>query len=117
MTITGTDLNLTEAFIDKFADTPEQAEAVKKVLGVNSEVEKLADSYTPYLPFPEVPRMSDADVLAHAEQAIEQFTEWVASFPDDDPTPLKERERCLVLARRDLARLEARNANTDGDNR
>lgn len=106
MGITGTDLNLTEAFIDKFADTPEQAESVKKVLGVTTEVERLAEAYTPYPPLPEPPRMSDADVIAHAEQTIERFTTWVASFPDDDPTPLPERERCLLLAKRDLARLK-----------
>ena len=79
---------------------------MRRVLGVQEEADALALAYAPEPPLPEV-FQPHVDHLAHARETITRYTAWVDSYPDDDPTPLRVRERTLRLAHLDLARLEA----------
>ena len=99
------DVDLVEQVIDRVAETPDEAAAMRRVLGVQQEADALALAYSPEPPLPEV-FVPQVDHLAHARTTIQRYTAWVASYPDDDPTPLRVRERTLRLAHLDLARLE-----------
>lgn len=103
-TLSGNDLKLTEQFIEKMSDSPEQAEAVKKVLGFSERAEQVAREYTPDQPV--YIHKSTIDHLGRADEVIEFYQNWVESFPDDDPTPLEERQRVLDKAKKNKIRLE-----------
>ena len=100
------DVDVAEQVIDRICDTPDEAAAMRRVLGVQAEADMLTIA-----PSPEPPPLPvfqpQVDHLAHAREAITRYTAWVDSYPDDDPTPLRVRERTLRLAHLDLARLEA----------
>lgn len=99
------DVDLVEQVIDRVAETPDEAAAMRRVLGVQQEADALALAYSPEPPLPEV-FQPQVDHLSHARATIDRYTAWVAAYPDDDPTPLRVRERTLRLAHLDLARLE-----------
>lgn len=99
------DVDLVEQVIDRVAETDDEAAAMRRVLGVQQEADALALAYAPEPPPPEV-FQPQVDHLAHTRTAIQRYTAWVESYPDDDPTPLRVRERTLRLAHLDLARLE-----------
>ena len=103
-TLSGNDLKLTEEFIEKMSDSPEQAEAVKKVLGFSEKAEQVTKEYTPDLPV--YVHKSTIDHLGRANEVIEHYQKWVDSYPDDDPTPLGERQRVLEKAIKNKTRLE-----------
>lgn len=99
------DVDLVEQVIDRVTENHDEAAAMRRVLGVQQESDALALAYSPEPPLPEVfqPRV---DHLAHARTTIDRYTAWVEAYPDDDPTPLRVRERTLRLAHLDLQRLE-----------
>lgn len=97
------DLDLVEQMLGRIA-SPEEADAARRVLGLDREADRLAAAYWPAHP-PHVSVGLDFDHLAVAHAAVDRYTAWVASYPDDDPTPMATRERTLRLARRDLERL------------
>lgn len=99
------DVDLVEQVIDRVAETDDEAAAMRRVLGVQQEADALALAYSPEPPLPEV-FVPQVDHLAHARKTITRYTAWVEAYPDDDPTPLRVRERTLRLAHLDLARLE-----------
>lgn len=99
------DVDLVEQVIDRVAETDDEAAAMRRVLGVQKEADTLALAYAPEPPLPEV-FQPQVDHLSHARATIDRYTAWVASYPDDDPTPLRVRERTLRLAHLDLQRLE-----------
>lgn len=103
-TLSANDLKLTEEFIEKMSDSPEQAEAVKKVLGVTDRAEMVANEYTPDRPT--YIHESTIDHIGRADEVIEFYQDWVDSYPDDDPTPLEERQRVLDKAKKNKIRLE-----------
>lgn len=100
-----TDVDLVEQVIDRVTETDDEAAAMRRVLGVQQEADALAMAYSPEPPLPPV-FQPQVDHLAHARTTIQRYTAWVESYPDDDPTPLRVRERTLRLAHLDLARLE-----------
>lgn len=99
------DVDLVEQVIDRVTENQDEAAAMRRVLGVQQEADTLALAYSPEPPLPEV-FQPQVDHLAHARTTIQRYTAWVESYPDDDPTPLRVRERTLRLARLDLARLD-----------
>lgn len=99
------DVDLVEQVIDRVTETDGEAAAMRRVLGVQQEADTLAMAYSPEPPLPPV-FQPQVDHLAHARTTIQRYTAWVESYPDDDPTPLRVRERTLRLARLDLARLD-----------
>lgn len=99
------DVDLVEQVIDRVTENPDEAAAMRRVLGVQDEADALALAYAPEPPLPEV-FVPQVDHLAHARTTIDRYTAWVASYPDDDPTSLRVRERTLRLAHLDLQRLE-----------
>lgn len=99
------DVDLVEAVIDRVAESDDEAAAMRRVLGVQQEAETLALAYSPEPPLPPV-FTPNVDHLAHARATVDRYTAWVEAYPDDDPTPLRVRERTLRLAHMDLARLE-----------
>lgn len=103
-TPSGNDLRLTEEFIEKISDSPEQAEAVKKVLGFSEKVELVSREYTPDVPV--YVHRSTIDHLGRADEVIAHYQAWVDSYPDDDPTSLEERQRVLDKAKKNKTRLE-----------
>lgn len=98
-----TDLKLTEEFIEKISDSPEQAEAVKNVLGITKENERLIEAYTPERPTVHL-AMDTYDRVEMAQRAVDRYTEWVESYPDEEPVPLAERQRVLLKAKKTLER-------------
>lgn len=100
------DVDLVEQVIDRVAETGEEAAALRRVLGVQGEADRLAEAYAPEAPLPPVFR-PQVDHVAHARATLVRYQAWVDSFPDGDDTPLAVRERTLRLAQRTLARLEA----------
>lgn len=100
------DVDLVEQVIARVAESEAETAALRRVLGVQDEADRLAEMYAPEPPLPPV-FQPQVDHLAHARATIARYVEWVDSFPDDDVTPLRVRERTLRLARMDLARLEA----------
>lgn len=101
------DVDLVEQVIDRVAETDDEAAAMRRVLGVQDEADELALAHSPEPPLPPV-FQPQVDHLAHARATFDRYTAWVDAHPDDDPTPLPERERILRLARLDLQRLESR---------
>lgn len=101
------DVDIVERVIDRLAESKDEADAMRRVLGIEAEAEQLALAYAPEPPLPSVfePRV---DHVEHARRTVARYAERVESYPDDDPTPLAERERALALARLDLKRLEGR---------
>ena len=102
-----TDLDMVEAMIDRIAIDDTEASAARRVFGLDDEANRLAAAYSPEPPPPPVHR-PDIDHAAHTREAITRYQGWVDSHPDDDPTPLRERERILHTARLALRRLEAK---------
>lgn len=100
------DVDLVEQMLARVA-TPEEAAAARRVLGVEREADSLALAHSPEPP-PPPPVGINIDHLDHARSTIARYTAWVDSYPDDDPTPLRERQRVLHLAHLDLERLENR---------
>lgn len=98
------DLDLVDRMLDRIA-TDDEAAAARRVFGVDAEADRLNAAFAPDLPpFPVVGE--GIDHLAHARAAVARYAAWADSHPDDDPTPMRERERTLRLARLDLERLE-----------
>lgn len=99
------DVDLVEQMLARIA-TPDEAAAARRVLGVDREADRLAAAYSPALP--PVALVEDGfDYLAVASDAVARYQAWVDSHPDDDPTPLRVRERTLRLAVASVQRLEA----------
>lgn len=99
------DVDLVEQVIGRVTETEDEAAAMRRVLGVQQEADALALAYSPEPPLPPV-FQPQVDHLAHAHETITRYTAWVEAYPDDDPTPLRVRERTLRLAHLDLRRLE-----------
>ena len=99
------DLDTIDQVLCRMCHTDEEIAAVKRVLGIEVEENRVTDAFTPARPpVPEFrPRVNH---LERAHAAVARYTTWVDSYPDDDPTPLLERERVLKNARLDLQRLE-----------
>lgn len=100
------DVDLVEQVIDRVAESSDEAAALRRVLGVQGEADRLAEAYAPEPPLPPV-FVPQVDHVAHARATLVRYQAWVDSFPDDDDTPLAVRERTLRLAQRTLVRLEA----------
>ena len=103
------DVDLVEQVIARVAESDDEVGALRRVLGVQDEADAPAVAYSPELPLPPV-FQPQVDHLTHARTTIARYEAWVESFPDDDATPLRARERTLRLARMDLARLETEGA-------
>lgn len=101
----GYDLGALDEVLGRLCQTGAERAAIKRVLGIEQQDRAAADAFTPARPPVPDPR-DEVDHLAHTREAIARYGAWVASFPDDDPTPLLERERVLDVARRNLRRLE-----------
>ena len=99
------DVGLVERMLERIA-TPEEAEAARRVLGMDRETDRLNQAYTPASP-PPAPVGSNVDHLAVARDALDRYQAWVDSYPDDDPTPLAKRERTLRIAIKAVQRLES----------
>lgn len=101
------DLDMVDGLLKRVCASDEETQAVKRVLGVDTEEHRVALAFSPEPPpVPEfVPQI---DHLEHARGAVGRYEAWVDSYPDDDPVPLRERQRTLRLARQDLRRLEAK---------
>lgn len=100
------DLDTLDAVLCRLCETDDEVASVKRVLGVEAQEQQVAAAFSPEPPsVPEfVPQI---DHLERAHAAVARYAAWVDSHPDNDPTPLHERERVLRLARLDLQRLEA----------
>ena len=98
------DVALVEQMLERIA-TPDEAAAARRVLGVDRQTELLSRAYAPAPPPPSL-AVGGVDLLVVAYDARARYAEWVASFPDDDPTPLHARERALRLAEASVVRLE-----------
>lgn len=99
------DLGTVETVLRRSCESDDEVAAVKRVLGVDKQDQRAADAYTPDLPPVPNPRPS-FDHTARTREAITRYSAWVEAYPDDDPTPLLERQRVLKIAQRNLQRLE-----------
>ena len=100
------DLDTLHDVLCRLCESDDEIAAVKRVLGVEAEEQRVTLAFSPEPPpIPEFKPQINHLERAHA--AIARYTAWVDSYPDDDPTPLRVRERTLRLAHLDLARLEA----------
>lgn len=98
------DLAAVDALLGRMCQTDVERLAVKRVLGVDKLDRVAAEAFTPERP--PVPDMRQAfDHVARTEETIARYQVWVDSYPDDDPTPLLERQRVLRRAQLDLQRL------------
>lgn len=100
------DVDLVERVIGRVAESADEEAALRRVLGVQAEADRLAMAYAPESP-PGPVFQPHVDHLSHCRSTVSRYQSWVESFPDDDDTPLPVRERTLRLALMDLARLEA----------
>lgn len=100
----GYDLNLINGVLLRVCVDDDEVAALKRVLGVDKQEVLAADAYVPEPP-PVPVAGSQFNHVQRTRDAIAKYSTWVASFPDDDPTPLLERERILRLAQLDLDRL------------
>lgn len=100
------DLEVVDELLCSLCDTPEQVQSVKRILGVDVQEQQVANAFTPEPP-PPPPVGQDIDHLAHGRATVARYQALVDSYPDDDPTPLRERQRYLQLAVRAVQRLEA----------
>ena len=99
------DLNTVDEVLCRLCDTDGEVSAFKRVLGVEDQETQVSNTFTPELPLnPEF--RPKVDHVAHAHRAVARYESWVASYPDEDRTPLAVRERALHLACLDLERLE-----------
>ena len=101
----GYDLGALDTVLGRLCQTDEERAAIRRVLGVEQQDRAAIDAFTPPLP-PDPDQLPQFDHLARTREAIDRYTAWVASYPDDDPTPLRERARVLRIAHRNLERLE-----------
>lgn len=99
------DLDTVDEVLCRLCDTPDEVAAVKRVLGVDAQERRAAQAFTPDRP-PPTPVGLNVDHLAVAQDAVTRYAAWVDSHPDDDPTPLRNRERALRLALRSVERLQ-----------
>lgn len=83
------------------ADDSDMTVAARDALGVDSLLEAEANAMAPQRP-PTPP----FDPLPVAVAAVDRYSAWVASYPDADPTPLRDRQRALTDASASLARLQ-----------
>lgn len=98
------DLDKVEVVLGRVCESDAELAAVKRVLGVEDQEMRVAGAFSPS---PQPPAFqSQIDHLAVARDALARYQAWVDSHPDDDPTPLRARERALVLARNSVLRLE-----------
>jgi len=101
------DLDTMHTVLCRLCESEDEIAAVKRVLGVEAEEQRVMNAFTPEPPPP--PEFKpQINHLERAHAAIARYTAWVDSYPDDDPTPLRERQRVLHLAHLDLERLESR---------
>lgn len=101
----GYDLGTLDEVLGRLCQTDAERAALKRVLGLEQQDRAAADAFTPERP-PAPETSEQCDHLARTREAVARYEARVASYPDDDPTPLLERERVLDLARRNLRRLE-----------
>ena len=101
----GYDLGAVDAVLGRLCQTDEERAAIKRVLGVEQQDRAAADAFTPERPPVPDPR-DEFDHVARTREAITRYSAWVDSYPDDDPTPLFERQRVLRIALTNLQRLE-----------
>lgn len=100
------DLDTMHDVLCRLCESEDEIAAVKRVLGVEAEEQRVMNAFTPEPP--PIPEFKpQVNHLERAHAAVARYTAWVESYPDDDPTPLTTRERTLRLAHLDLARLEA----------
>lgn len=107
------DIALVEQMLDRIAETPEEAAAAKRMLGVTAAAEKASQVWAPELPPEPVPEPVPVDHLSHTLKSIEHYEAWVASYPDEDPTSLPNRQHTLALAYRSLQRQQIKIALDD----
>ena len=100
------DLKVVDELLCSLCDTPEQVESVKRILGVDAQEQQVTNAFTPEPP-PPPPVGQDIDHLAHGRATVARYQALVEAYPDDDPTPLRERQRYLQLAVRAVQRLES----------
>ena len=100
----GYDLNAIEAVLSRVCVDEAEVSALKRVLGVDRQEVIAAEAFVPALP-PSPDPGSQFDHVQRTRDAIVRYSAWVDSFPDDDPTPLRERERVLRASRVNLRRL------------
>lgn len=100
----GYDLNLVNGVLLRVCVDDDEVAALKRVLGLDRQEVLASDAYAPQPP-PAPVGGSQFDHVQRTRDAIVKYSAWVASFPDDDPTTLLERERILRLAQLDLDRL------------
>lgn len=99
------DVTMVAQMLDRVAASPEEAAAARRVLGVDEAARRASLAMAPELPPPPELR-PDIDHVAHARGTVARYQTWTDSYPDDDPTPLRERARAVRLAVMDLQRLE-----------
>lgn len=100
------DVDLVEQMLARIA-TPDEAAAARRVLGIQREADRLTLAHSPKRP-PLSPVGQNVDHLKVARDALDRYTAWRDSHPDDDPTPLRERERTVRQAVWAVKRLENR---------
>lgn len=101
------DLNTVDALLSRLCESDDERAAAKRVMGVDRQERLAAEVYVPQLP-PQTPFRPTVDYLAVARDALARYRAWVESYPDDDPTPLRSRERALRRARESVEQLEGR---------
>lgn len=99
------DLNTVDEVLGRLCETDDERAAIKRVLAVEEQEQRITDAFTPERP-PRPAFRPQIDFVEHARRAVDRYTAWVDSYPDDDPTTLDKREHVLQLARLDLQRLE-----------
>lgn len=101
------DITLVERMLDRVAATPREAAAAKRLLGVQAAADRASLEWAPAPPPPPPLPLGQIDHVAHTLAAIAKYEQWVASYPDDDPTPLPRRRRALLLAYQSLQELQS----------
>ena len=101
------DLDALDAVLCRMCETDAERVAVKRALGVDRQEARVTDAFTPEPP-PAPEFRPQIDHLERAYAAVARYAAWVDSYPDNDPTSMRERERVLRLAQLDLQRLEGR---------
>lgn len=99
------DLATVDEVLGRVCHTEDERAALKRVLGVEHQDRAAADAFTPERPPVPDPR-DEFDHTARTREAITRYSAWVDAYPDDDPTPLLDRQRVLRIALVNLQRLE-----------
>lgn len=100
----GYDLIAIDDVLCRICEDEAEVAAFKRVLGVDRQEVVASEAYAP--PLPPAPDLGPQfDHVQRTRDAIVKYSEWVDSFPDGDPTPLRDRERILRSARVNLKRL------------